>query len=434
MKTSQKLKNVTIFLGILLASGTMLSFSGCGKEAEKAEQSAAAGPMIFPAGTLIISESEREIREELPGRVDAIRNAEIRSRATGIVNKITFKEGDFVKAGQVLFEIDPDELQAALDKAKANLEAAKVQLESAEILFKRYSSLVKNGGVSQQNYDDSRIAVESAKANIVGCEAAVKTAEINLSYAKVVSPIDGVIGEAIVTEGALVSASQATLLAIVQQMDPVYFDFSQSGRKQLELRRAVKEGRAEQINGVVPVKLLLEDGTEYSETGTLKFSDVSVDESTGMFKLRAEFANPEHLLLPGMFARAVIVQGVDKKAILVPQKSVIRGTAGKANVFILNKDRIVENRSITAAEMDGNGNWIVTEGLEAGDEIVADSLTQIGIMISKGAIRIPSKEELAQMQKAAGTPESAGTPEAAGTPESAGTPEAAGTPESAETK
>ncbi|MCD8284439.1 MAG: efflux RND transporter periplasmic adaptor subunit [Opitutae bacterium] len=396
MRKQSTLKTATVSFGILIAAG-MFALPGCEKQEAKLKEE---GPAMFPASTMVVKAEDRELREELPGRVDAIRNAEVRARATGIVKKIAFKEGDFVKANQVLFEIDPEELEALLASAEASLEAAKVQLESAEILYKRYSALVKTGGVSQQNYDDSRIAVDNAKANLLGCEAAVKTAKINLSYATVVSPIDGVIGEAIVTEGALVSASQATLLAVVQQMDPIYFDFSQSGRKLLEFRRAVKEGSIEQIDGTIPVKLLLEDGSEYSHVGTLKFSDVSVEQSTGMFKLRAEFPNPEHTLLPGMYARAIIVQGIDKKSILVPQVAVTRGTAGRASVFRLNENRIVETRSIKATEMDANGNWIVSAGLEPGDEIVIDSITQVSAMTTKGAVRIPTAEELKKMQAA----------------------------------
>ncbi|MCD8204571.1 MAG: efflux RND transporter periplasmic adaptor subunit [Coprobacillus sp.] len=393
----KKNSTFTTAVALVAAATALAALPGCGDNKKSQEST---GPLMFPASTLIVKEEKRELREELPGRVDAIRNAEVRARATGIVKRITFKEGDFVKTNQVLFEIDPDELQAELESAKASLEAAQVQLESAEILFKRYSTLVKTGGVSQQNYDDSRIAVDKAKAEILRCEAALKTAQINLSYATVVSPIDGVIGEAIVTEGALVSASQATLLALVQQMDPIYFDFSQSGKKLLEFRRAVNEGRIEAIDGTIPVRLLLEDGSEYPHAGTLKFSDVSVDESTGMYKLRAEFPNPEHTLLPGMYARAVLVQGIDTQSILVPQTAVIRGTAGKASIYVLNKDRIVESRSIKATEMDANGHWIVTSGLSVGDEVVTDSIMQIGGMMARGQVRVPTKEELAKMQQA----------------------------------
>ena len=387
MKKNSIFKNTALLGGLLISAAALAVLPGCG-DGEKTVAAEKKGPQMFPAGVMKLELASRTLKEELPGRVDAVRMAEVRARATGILLERKFVEGDSVKKGQELFRIDPAELEATLDSARASLASAKTSLESAEIIFKRMSELAPVGGVSQQEYDNARIAVASAKAGVLGNEAAVKNAEIALGYATVVSPIDGVIGEAFETEGALVSAAQATKLATVRQMDPVYFDFSQSGKKQLELRRAVKEGRAELLGGDVKVVLLLEDGTEYAHAGTLKFSDISVDATTGMFKLRAEFPNPEHTLLPGMFARAVLVEGVDKHSILVPQKAVTRGTAGKATIFKLDKDDFVRVQPIEAKEMDENGNWVVTGGLEAGDRIVTDGIIQIGMMLPAGPVKI----------------------------------------------
>lgn len=370
------------FLSALALTAGLAAFTGC--DEKKDDGNAPKGPAEVPVTVETVKYQEREIVQELPGRIDAVRLADVSARVTGILLERKFEEGAKVEEGQVLFQIDPDPLLAAKDAAEAQLAGAKVALEGAEITFKRYSELVKVGGVSQQNYDDARIAVDSAKAAVLAAEAALKTANINLGYASVTAPISGVIGAALVTEGALVSGAALTKMAVIQQMDPINFDFTRSTVNFLELRNAIAAGTVQKIDeDSVAVKLILEDGSEYPHVGKLKFSEVTVDKATGMYKLRAEFPNPDNLLLPGMFARATLVAGVDKQAILVPQKAVSLGTAGKATIFTVGEGDMVVPRAIRIGQMDGDF-WTIREGLKPGDRIVTDGLIAIGLAFQGG--------------------------------------------------
>ena len=370
------------FFAALTALAGTLAFSGCDEKKENAAPQPA-GPTPVPVTVETVEYRERELVQEFPGRVDAVRLADVSARVTGILLERKFEEGAKVEKGQVLFQIDPDPLLVARDAAAAQLAGAKAQLESAEITFKRYSELVNSGGVSRQDYDNARIAVDSSKAAVLSAEANLKTAEINLGYASVTAPITGIIGAALVTEGGLVSGNALTQMAVIQQMDPINFDFTRSSTNLLELRRAIAAGTVQKLDDdTVAVKLVLEDGSEYPHAGKLKFSEVTVDKATGMYKLRAEFPNPDNLLLPGMYARAVLSEGVDKQAILVPQQAVTLGTAGKASIFVVGEGDKVSTRSIQVGQMLGD-SWVVTSGLKAGERYAADGVLAIGQALAR---------------------------------------------------
>jgi membrane fusion protein, multidrug efflux system len=317
------------------------------------------------------------VYSEFPGRVNAPRVAEVRARVTGVVKKQYFTEGAEVKEGDLLFLIDPDPMQAAYDSAKASLEKAEANLAQNEITAKRYVELVKVGAVSQQDCDSAVASLAVQRAEVLSAKAALKTAALNLGYTKVTAPISGRIGKAFVTEGALVSASALTELALIQQLDPIYFDFTQANADVLKLRRAIASGKLFGPDGqLTPVSLYLEDGSVYEHTGKILFADISVDETTGMVTLRAEFPNAEKLLLPGSFARIRISQAVDKNSVTVYQRSVSRGTDGSARVFVVDESGKIEIRAITTGDAAGD-KWVVTSGLNAGDLVVVEGLQKI---------------------------------------------------------
>lgn len=372
----------TFFVTALAALAGTFAFTGC--DEKKAEAQQQKGPAEVAVTIETVQFQEHKMVQELPGRVDAVRLADVSARVTGILLERKFEEGAKVEKDQVLFQIDPAPLQAARDAAAAQVEVAKANLNGAQITFKRFSELVKTGGVSRQNYDDAMIAVDTAKAALLAAEAQLKSAEINLGYATVTAPITGIIGAALVTEGGMVSGNALTKMAVIQQMDPINFDFTRSATAFLELRKAIAAGTVEKIDeNTVPVQLVLEDGSVYPHAGKLKFSEVTVDKATGMYTLRAEFPNPDNLLLPGMFARATLLEGVNKQAILVPQKAVALGTAGKATIFTVGENDMVVPRPITVGEMAGT-NWTVKDGLKPGDRIITDGMIAIGMALQGG--------------------------------------------------
>lgn len=398
-----KLKK-SFFAATFAALAGTLAFTGC--DDKKAPVQGQKGPAEVAATVETLKFEETKIVRELPGRVDAVRLADVSARVTGVLLERKFEEGKKVEKGQVLFQIDPAPLQASRDAAAAQVEVAKASLTGAEITFKRYSDLVKTGGVSRQNYDDAMIAVETAKASLSSAEAQLKSAEINLEYATVTAPITGIIGAALVTEGGMVSGNSLTKMAVIQQMDPINFDFTQSATALLELRKAIAAGTVEKIDeATIPVTLIFDDGSVYEHKGKLKFAEVTVDKSTGMYTLRAEFPNPDNLLLPGMFARAVLEEGVNKQTILVPQKAVSIGTGGKATIFTVDENNMVRPRSIKIGKMEG-ASWIVTEGLKPGDRIAADGMIAIGSALSqsgKAGVKIvaPASKEAPKPENAA---------------------------------
>jgi len=297
---------------------------------------------------------------ELPGRIDPVRVAQVRARVDGIVLHRYFREGADVTNGEVLYQIDPAPYQATLDSANANL-------MQAQSLAQRYEPLVGINAVSKQDYDNAVSAAAQAKA-------AQEIAAINLGYCNVTAPIDGRVGAALVTEGALVGAATATEMAVVTQLDPIYCDFTESSTELLRLRRELDNGTLKSIAPVeAKVTLLLDDGTTYSHPGKLLFSDVTVDPGSGMITLRAEIPNPDHLLLPGMFARGVLEQAMQNQAITVPQRGVNIGPNGVATVMVVGADGKVEARVVKIGQAIGN-KWIVTDGLKTGEQVIVEGL------------------------------------------------------------
>jgi len=317
--------------------------------------------------------SERVNRTtELPGRINSVREAQVRARATGILLKRLFEEGSNVKEGQVLFEIDPAPLQASLNSAKASMAKTEAALQESKATVDRYRELVPINAISKQVYDQAVAMFGQNEAELLAAKAAVQTAELNLGYAQVNAPISGRIGKAMVTEGALVSATEATQLAVIRQLDPVYFDFTQSSTEVLRLKRALEKGSLESASpGEARVTLILEDGTVYQHAGKLLFSDIAVDPTTGTITLRAEVPNPETLLMPGMFARAQIVEGVNANAITIPQRTITRGAAGAATVLVVNDDNKVEVRNIEV-DLTVGPKVVVSKGLKPGERIIVE--------------------------------------------------------------
>ena len=345
----------------------MIFLSACGKKEIKPPT----GP---PAEVSVVTVAAERVNHttELPGRINPMREAQVRARATGILLKRLFEEGSNVKQGQVLFEIDPLPLQASLASAKASMAKTEAVLKESQATVDRYQELVKINAISKQVYDQAAAALGQNQAELLAAKAAVQTAELNLGYARVNAPISGRIGKALVTEGALVSATEATQLAVIRQLDPVYFDFTQSSTEVLRLKRALENRTLESVApGEARVTLILEDGTVYRHAGKLLFSDISVDPSTGMITLRAEIPNPEGLLMPGMFARAQIIEGVNVNALTIPQRTITRGAAGASSVLIVNDENTVELRNIEVERTAGT-KVVVAKGLKAGERIVVE--------------------------------------------------------------
>jgi len=323
------------------------------------------------------------VSTELPGRTSAYLVAQVRARVDGIVLERDFNEGGEVTAGQRLYQIDPAPYQAALNSATASLQKARANLASTTSQAERYKVLAAANAVSQQDYDNAVASQGQAAADVATGEASIQTARINLGYTNVLSPISGRIGPSQVTQGAYVQASAATLMATVQRIDPIYVDLTQASVEGLQLRRDVATGRLK-LNGPdqAAVTLLLEDGTEYPTTGSLQFSDITVDPGTGSVTLRAIFANPRLVLLPGMFVRARIPQGVDDHAILVPEVGVTHDPTGQATALVVGPDDKVTARQLQLRGTSGS-QWIVERGLEDGDRVIVAGVqkAQVGALV-----------------------------------------------------
>ncbi|MGT1783585.1 efflux RND transporter periplasmic adaptor subunit [Enterobacter hormaechei subsp. xiangfangensis] len=320
----------------------------------------------------IVKSAPLAVTTELPGRTDAYRVAEVRPQVSGIILHRNFTEGSDVKAGESLYQIDPATYQAAYDNAKGELVKAQAAANIAHLTVKRYVPLVGTQYVSKQEYDQAVATAQQADASVVAAKAGVESARINLAYTKVTSPINGRIGKSSVTEGALVTNGQATALATVQQLDPIYVDVTQSSSDFMRL----KQQTSLQKGDTSSVELLMENGQPYPLKGTLQFSDVTVDESTGSITLRALFPNPQHMLLPGMFVRARIDEGTQPDAILVPQQGVTRTPRGDATVLVVNEKNQVESRTVVAPQAIGD-RWLITEDLKNGDRVIISGLQKV---------------------------------------------------------
>lgn len=316
------------------------------------------------------------LETELPGRTMPFGIAEVRPQVSGIIQKRLFREGSDVGAGAALYQIDPAPYQAALDSARAALQRSEANLVTASLRADRYKGLVAINAVSQQDYDDAVAAQKQAEAAIASDKAAIRMAEINIGYTRIVSPIAGRVGRSVVTPGALVTANQAGALATVQQLDPIYVDVTQSSAELLRLRRDLAEGRLKSDKGQAIVRLRLEDGTAYAQAGRLQFAEATVDERTGAVTLRAVFPNPNKELLPGMYVRAVIEEGTADGVLLVPQQGVTRTPRGDATTLVVKADNTVELREIAAPRAVGD-KWLVTSGLQAGDRVIVEGLQRV---------------------------------------------------------
>jgi membrane fusion protein (multidrug efflux system) len=351
--------------GVLCAIGFL---GACSEQAPPA-------PPPPEVGIVVAQPSPLDNITEIPGRVQAVRMAQVRARVDGIIQRRLYVEGSDVKAGQPLFLIDPREAKAKLSAAEAALLRAEATAANATQDVERYTGLVKQGVVSQQAFDAAVAAQRTAQADVAQARAQVESAQLNLSYTTVTAPIAGRAGRAEVTEGAFVTASSATLLTVIEQLNPIYVNFSQSSSELLAIRREVSAGTLKLPELTKAVSLFLEDGTPYAHKGRMNFQDLSIDEATGTAAMRAEFPNPDRALLPGQFVRARISEGVRPNGILVPQRAVKLAASG-ASVLIVDKDNIAATRDIKVGSLQG-GSWVVTDGLQAGDRVIVDGMQKV---------------------------------------------------------
>ncbi|MDK1492423.1 efflux RND transporter periplasmic adaptor subunit [Sinorhizobium sp. 7-81] len=350
------------------ALATVIFLAGCQKNEE--QQAAPAFPPAAVAVYTTVAEA-LPITNELPGRITATRIAEVRPRVSGIVVERVFEQGTIVKEGDVLYRIDPAPFQVKVDSAEATLKRAQAVADQAKRTADRQSRLKEAQFAAVQQFDDAIAALAQAEADVGIAEAGLAEAKLNLQYANVTAPISGRIGRALITEGALVSANDTQNLATIQQLDPIYADFTQSATDLIRLRKALKDGQMMSSDNEAEVQLILDDGTPYSLKGKLLFSEAAVDATTGQVTLRGEFPNPNNDLLPGMYVRVQIQQGLEKNAITVPQQAVQRNNAGQSQVYVLNADKKVEFRNVTLGRTVGE-RWQVTAGLKPGEKVIVE--------------------------------------------------------------
>ncbi len=386
-----KNRGLTPLAVVLMLSGS-LALTGC--DDKPAQQGAQHMPEV---GIVTLKSAPLQITTELPGRTSAYRIAEVRPQVSGIILKRNFVEGSDIQAGVSLYQIDPATYQASYDSAKGDLAKAQAAANMDQLTVKRYQKLLGTKYISQQDYDTAVATAQQSNAAVVAAKAAVETARINLAYTKVTSPISGRIGKSTVTEGALVQNGQTTALATVQQLDPIYVDVTQSSNDFLRLKQELADGRLKQENGKAKVELVTNDGLKYPQSGTLEFSDVTVDQTTGSITLRAIFPNPDHTLLPGMFVRARLEEGINPDALLVPQQGVTRTPRGDASVMVVGEGDKVEVRQVTASQAIGD-KWLVTDGLKSGDRVIVTGLQKI-----KPGVQVKAQEAASDdKQQAAG--------------------------------
>jgi len=356
----------------LVAAALLLSSCGSGGDAQKKGGRGQSGPA--QVGYVVVQPTSVPLVTELAGRVTAFQTSEVRPQVAGIIQRRLFTEGTIVRAGQTLYQIDPSLYQAAASEAQANLQSARASAEAAQVRAERYRPLARMEAVSQQDYTDAAAQARQAAAAVAQNNAQLRTAQINLRFTRVPAPITGRIGRSLVTEGALVTGNQADPLAVIQRLDPIFVDIQQSSADMLALRKALAKG------GLVPasavVRLKLEDGSEFSQTGTVEFSEVMVNENTGTVTLRARFPNPEGILLPGMFARASFAQAIDRQAFLVPQAGLSRDPRGNATVWVVGPGNRAVARTVVATRTEG-ASWVVTQGLAPGDKVIVQGTANL---------------------------------------------------------
>ncbi|WP_241622324.1 efflux RND transporter periplasmic adaptor subunit [Rosenbergiella australiborealis] len=385
-------RGLTPLAAILMLSGAVV-LSGCDDKSQQSAQKTA--PEV---GVVTLKTTPVNMTTELPGRTAAYRVAEVRPQVSGIILKRNFVEGTDIKAGESLYQIDPAPYQAAYNSAIGDLAKAQANARIAQVTLQRYKPLLGTKYISQQDYDTAAATLAQNNAVVRSAQATVENARINLAYTKVSSPISGRIGKTAVTEGALVQNGQTTALATVQQLDPLYVDLTQSSDDFMRLRHQLTTGELTKGKGKAPVTIILNDGTVLKQQGTLEFSDVTVDPTTGSILLRAIVPNPDHTLLPGMFVRARVEEGINQDALLVPQQAIARTPTGAATAMVVNADNKVDIRPVTAQEAIGD-KWLVTSGLKAGDRVIS-----VGVQrASQGATVTPKEVSVDQKDNAAST-------------------------------
>ncbi len=358
---------------MLVASALLLASCGSSEgDAQKKGGRGAGGPA--QVGFVVVQPTSVPVVTELSGRVTAFQMSEVRPQVAGIVQRRFFTEGSIVRAGQTLYQIDPSLYQAQASEAEANLQSARATAEAARIRAERYRPLAKMEAVSQQDYTDAAAQARQAAAGVAQNNAQLRTAQINLRFTKVPAPITGRIGRSLVTEGALVTTNQADPLAVIQRLDPIYVDIQQSSADMLSLRKSLAQGGLAPASAVVRLKL--EDGSDYGQTGTVEFSEVMVNANTGTVTLRARFPNPQGILLPGMFARASFAQAINRQAFLVPQAGLSRDPRGNATVYVVGPGNRAVARTVIAERTLG-ANWVVTQGLAPGDKVIVQGTANL---------------------------------------------------------
>lgn len=353
---------------LLLAAGLL---GACSKSAPPSMPQASVGVQAVQAQRIAVDQT-------LPGRTVAYMSSDVRPQINGIIKQRLFTEGQDVKAGQPLYQIDPATYQAAYDSAKGELAQAEAAVISARPKVERYNALVKLDAVSKQDGDEAIATLRQNEAAVVAAKAALQTAKINLDYTRIVAPIDGRIATSAFTPGALVQASQDDALTTIQTLDPIYVDVTQTSAQMLALRKRLDSGEVKSVNGKAQVSVTLEDGSTYGHTGTLEFIGASVDTGTGNVKLRAVIPNPERILMPGMYVNAVLPMAIDENAILVPQSAVTRNTKGQATVKLVGSDNKVAERVVQTGDAIRD-QWVVTGGLKNGERLIVDGASQVSV-------------------------------------------------------
>lgn len=357
-------KFATVCLGLL----ALTTLNACSKSGQTA---AGGGAPIATVTVVTVKSQSLSLKTELPGRATAYAIAEVRPQVGGILKRRVFKEGADVKAGEVLYEIDPVLYQAAQSNSRAALAKAEANLVTIKLKAQRYAQLADSGVISKQDNDDVIASLGQAEADVTAARAALETATINLSYTRITAPISGRIGKSSVTAGALLIANQTTALATIQQLNPIYVDVTQGSADLMRLRRELASGALKRADGKAKVTLILDDGSTYGQSGSLQFSDITVDEGTSSVVLRAEFANAGHEILPGMYVRATLEEGTQQDALLVPQQAVTRDPTGAATALVLTAEGVVEQRKLTIDRSVDN-QWLVREGLQADEQVIME--------------------------------------------------------------
>ena len=419
-RTAARLRRSMAAGGLSVA---LLLLAACGKSdgAPPAAGPPGGGRPAPEVGVVTVQPGDVALLTELPGRLEASRTAEVRARAAGILQKRLFREGSDVKAGQALFTIDSAPYTAALQSTQASLSRAQANLVQAKSLADRYKPLLAANAVSQQEYATAVASFRQAEADVAVGRAAVQTSRINLGYANVTAPISGRIGRSLVTEGALVGQGEATPLAVIQQINPMYVNFTQSAGDVLKLRKSMESGQFKKAHGdnAASVRVVLEDGSTYDQAGRLLFSDLSVDPGTGQITLRAEVPNPKGQLLPGLYVRVQLEQAQVTNAISLPQQAVTRNAQGDT-VMVVGADGKVETRSITIGSAQ-NSRWVVLDGLKAGEQVVVDGFQKLQMLPPGTPVKAVPWQPLGTAPATNGTP-AAGAPVASPAPAPATAP------------